>query len=63
MEYFAPEMVSEVLHEGYNKAVDNWALGVLIYEMVSGSTPFFTKDAPEDFLLQRISSGVFRFPR
>ena len=29
-EYLAPEII---LSKGYNKAVDWWALGVLIYEM------------------------------
>ncbi len=30
IEYLAPEII---LSKGYNKAVDWWALGVLIYEM------------------------------
>lgn len=32
-EYLAPEII---LSKGYNKAVDWWALGVLIYEMAAG---------------------------
>jgi len=27
--------------QGYNKAVDWWAFGVLIYEMVAGVSPFY----------------------
>lgn len=30
LEYLAPEII---LSKGYNKAVDWWALGVLVYEM------------------------------
>uniref|UniRef100_A0A8C2F2T1 cAMP-dependent protein kinase catalytic subunit alpha-like n=1 Tax=Cyprinus carpio TaxID=7962 RepID=A0A8C2F2T1_CYPCA len=37
-EYLAPEII---LSKGYNKAVDWWALGVLIYEMAAGYPPFF----------------------
>ena len=40
-EYLAPEMIDET---GHNKAVDFWALGVLIYEMIVGIPPFYNKD-------------------
>ncbi|TMW66433.1 hypothetical protein Poli38472_004198 [Pythium oligandrum] len=36
-EYLAPELV---LGKGHSKGVDYWALGVLIYEMVVGYSPF-----------------------
>ena len=36
-EYLAPEMVKV---RGHGKAVDWWALGVLLYEMVVGAAPF-----------------------
>ena len=36
-EYLAPEIV---LGRGHNKAVDWWAIGVLVYEMVAGYSPY-----------------------
>ena len=41
-EYLAPEMITK---SGHNESVDIWALGVLLFEMLTGRTPFnFTGD-------------------
>ena len=37
VEYMAPEIVKK---ESYNKGIDIWALGVLLYEMLHGYSPF-----------------------
>jgi len=36
-EYMAPEIIHG---KGHNRGVDYWALGILVYEMVVGHTPF-----------------------
>ena len=40
-EYLAPEMVKG---EPHDKSVDWWAMGVLMYEMLIGVTPFFNRN-------------------
>jgi serine/threonine protein kinase len=40
-EYLAPELVTQV---GHTRAVDWWAVGVLVYEMVAGFPPFHQED-------------------
>ncbi|CAF5048545.1 unnamed protein product, partial [Rotaria magnacalcarata] len=56
-EYIAPEII---LSRGYNKSVDYWALGVLIYEMAAGFPPFYA-DQPIQ-IYEKIVQGKFKFP-
>jgi len=44
-EYMAPEVVKR---EGHNHAVDVWGIGILIYEMLVGRTPFTVAEDPDD---------------
>jgi serine/threonine protein kinase len=37
MEYMSPEVVFE---QGHDMKVDSWSLGILLYEMLHGKTPF-----------------------
>ena len=37
LEYIAPEII---LNMGHGRSVDRWALGVLVFEMVVGYSPF-----------------------
>ncbi|CAF2967933.1 unnamed protein product [Rotaria sp. Silwood2] len=56
-EYIAPEII---LSRGYNKSVDYWALGVLMYEMAAGFPPFYA-DQPIQ-IYEKIVQGKFKFP-
>jgi serine/threonine protein kinase len=40
-EYMAPEMIKEL---PYNQGVDIWSLGILLYEMIHGFSPFSNKN-------------------
>ena len=52
--YLEPEL-TYFSFQGYNKAVDWWALGVLMYEMAAGYPPFFA-DQPIQ-IYEKIVSG------
>ncbi|XP_017020988.1 cAMP-dependent protein kinase catalytic subunit 2-like isoform X1 [Drosophila kikkawai] len=58
-EYLAPEIVQL---RPYNKSVDWWALGILIYEFVAGHSPF--SDYSHDVLLMynRICNKDYKMP-
>jgi serine/threonine protein kinase len=56
-EYLAPEII---LNKGYGKSVDWWALGVLIYEMLCGFTPFYDENPYE--IYEKIVAGKVRYP-
>jgi protein kinase A len=49
----APEVVQS---KGYNKSVDWYALGVLIFEMLAGYPPFFTEDGNPMKLYEKVST-------
>ncbi|KII95556.1 hypothetical protein PLICRDRAFT_98490 [Plicaturopsis crispa FD-325 SS-3] len=53
-DYLAPEIVSG---QRYNKSVDWYALGVLIFEMLSGLPPFHQQDNNPVILYEKIKLG------
>lgn len=57
-EYVAPEVI---LNRGHDKAVDYWALGILIFELLHGRTPFKTESRMKTFnlILRGIDNIIF----
>lgn len=57
--FVAPEVLKR---QGYDLACDIWSLGVLLYIMIDGKTPFAStpNDSPE-MILTRIGSGYIDF--
>ena len=56
-EYLAPEVV---MQDGYDKAIDWWAFGVLLYEMLDGLPPFYDRDVQR--MYRHICEKTFQGP-
>lgn len=56
-EYLAPEILDK---RGHGKAVDWYSLGALMYEMLTGLPPFYTRDREK--LFERIRRGELTYP-
>uniref|UniRef100_A0A4W4FX68 Protein kinase C n=1 Tax=Electrophorus electricus TaxID=8005 RepID=A0A4W4FX68_ELEEL len=54
--YLAPEVISS---HGYNRSLDMWAVGVILYVSLSGTFPF---NEDED-INQQITNAAFMYPR
>nr|CAG8587692.1 11466_t:CDS:2 [Entrophospora candida] len=54
--YIAPEVL---LQAGYGKPVDIWSIGVIMYTMLCGYTPFWGEDQPA--LFESIMSGEYEY--
>eukprot|EP00949_MAST-11_sp_MAST-11-sp1_P001031 g1031.t1 len=59
-EYLSPELV---LSKGHNTGVDWWALGILIYELITGGTPFADPRQPKIFEKIIHSKRNLQYPR
>lgn len=56
-DYIAPEVVAS---KPYNKSVDWWSLGILIFEMLTGYTPFYSQSHMRTY--EKILHGEVSFP-
>ena len=55
----APEIISS---KGHSCIADYWSLGVLLYEMVTGHTPYYDKSGDIFKIYNRIMNERLRFP-
>ncbi|KAG9393568.1 Protein kinase domain [Carpediemonas membranifera] len=56
-EYIAPEVLTGV---GHGKGVDWWSTGVLLFEMLTGSPPFYSKNRQQ--MYRNVIRGKIAFP-
>jgi serine/threonine protein kinase len=57
--YVAPEVLAG---EGYDKAVDLWSVGVIMYILLCGFPPFFDDGKNMARLFEQIMAGQFDYP-
>ncbi len=56
-EYIAPEVL---LRQGHGRAVDWWSLGALLYEMITGLPPFYSRN--RETMFEKIMKAELTFP-
>jgi serine/threonine protein kinase len=59
-EYLAPEII---LSKGHDKAVDYWAFGVLVFELLNGQSPFYVRDSTQVEMFKRIVLLKYAIPK
>ncbi|XP_077338464.1 phosphorylase b kinase gamma catalytic chain, skeletal muscle/heart isoform [Lithobates pipiens] len=60
--YLAPEIIQSSMdeyHPGYNKQVDMWSSGVIMYTLLAGSPPFWHRK--QMLMLRMIMNGDYQF--
>jgi RAC serine/threonine-protein kinase len=58
-EYLAPEVLDD---NDYGRAVDWWGVGVVMYEMMCGRLPFYSRDHEKLFEMILMQVRVIREP-
>ncbi|XP_073394573.1 uncharacterized protein [Physcomitrium patens] len=58
-DYMAPEIIKR---QGHGKGVDYWALGCMIFEMITCTSPFNSGNDPPQMVFQKVVEGKIKFP-
>ena len=53
-DYLAPELLENARQ--YDYKVDNWCIGILTYELLTGSSPFQSQQNPKTDIYQNIQA-------
>ena len=62
--YLSPEQLNGKFTSGYHKSCDWWALGVIVYELMTGKTPFCNNPRESSYeIYLRILKNKMKFPR
>lgn len=56
------DIAEVILNRGHNWAADNWSLGILCFEMLTGFTPFYRSGMDQSQLFKSIIRGKFTIP-
>mmetsp|Transcript_33292 Transcript_33292/g.50216 ORF Transcript_33292/g.50216 Transcript_33292/m.50216 type:complete len:802 (+) Transcript_33292:120-2525(+) len=57
--YLAPEVIT---NRGHDQGADHWSLGVMIFEMLSGDTPFYEEGMDQIGLMKSIVKKKLKYP-
>ena len=58
LNYMAPEVIQR---KKYNKEVDIWSMGIILYKLMSGYTPFRSKNDKEEDITNSILNDHLEF--
>ncbi|KAH7916616.1 kinase-like domain-containing protein [Hygrophoropsis aurantiaca] len=50
--YLAPEVVTQQNQEGYDHLVDSWSVGVIVFSMLTSTSPFIEDDTQRDIKIR-----------
>lgn len=61
--YLSPEQLNGKFTKGYSSIVDWWSVGIIIYEMMTGKTPFCKNNSETSYAIYlRVFKGKISFP-
>ncbi|KAI9301414.1 kinase-like domain-containing protein [Cunninghamella echinulata] len=60
-EYTAPEIVQGIGYDG--RLTDLWALGIILFAMLTGYLPFASRDGSSSSLFYQIMQAIVRWPK